>query len=112
MELETKVKKYIPLTEATYYILISLIKPLHGYGIMQNVTEMSKGTVNLGPGTLYGALNKLEKEGLIIKVESNSNERRKSYIITEFGKRIVKLEFERLKSLVNASKNIIDEIGG
>lgn len=111
MELEPKVKKYIPLTEATYYILISLIKPLHGYGIMQNVIDISKGAVKLGPGTLYGALNKLEKEGLIIKVESNPNERRKSYVITEFGKQIVKSEFKRLKSLVNVSENIIEEIG-
>lgn len=54
METDQKTAKYLPLTEATYYILISLAEPLHGCGIMQNVTELSQGKVRLGPGTLYG----------------------------------------------------------
>lgn len=112
MEKEIKAKKYLPLTEATYYILISLVKPLHGYGIMQNVEEISKGQVNLGPGTLYGALNKLEKEGLIVKAGNNENDRRKYYVLTEFGKKVVKLECNRLKALVKCSEMIIEAIGG
>ena len=49
--MNVKAQKYIPLTEATYYILLSLVKPMHGYGIMQMVEEMTNGEVKLGPGT-------------------------------------------------------------
>jgi len=111
MTIDKKVKKYLPLTEATYYILISLVEPLHGYGIMQNVEDISKGEVKLGPGTLYGALSKLEKQGLIIKTDEIDSERRKYYSITEFGKQVVKLEFLRLKKLVEISKDIIKDMG-
>ncbi len=112
MNNKSKLNEFLPLTEATYYILVSLISPLHGYGIMQNVKELSKGEFLLGPGTLYGALSKLEKAGLIQKIESNENNRRKNYIITESGKEVVKLEFERLNNLISATKNSILNLGG
>lgn len=112
MTIDMKANKYLPLTEATYYILISLLVPLHGYGIMQNVEEISKGQVKLGPGTLYGALSKLEKQNLIVKQDVDENERRKYYKLTEFGKKVVVLEYERLKRLVNCSENIINNIRG
>lgn len=110
--MESKAKKNLPLTEATYYILISLIEPLHGYGIMQNVEKISNGEVMLGPGTLYGALNKLEKKGLIKKAKSTEDSRRKNYIITDLGKKVIKLEFNRLKNLIKSSENIIKDIRG
>jgi DNA-binding PadR family transcriptional regulator len=103
---EKLVKKYLPLTHTTYYILISLNSPLHGYGIMQNVEELSEGEVNLGPGTLYGALSKLEKDGLITKISGKENERRKSYILTDLGTEVIKQEFERLKALVKRTQHI------
>ena len=87
--------KFLPLTEATYYILISLHEPLHGYGIMQNVEQISNGEVKLGPGTLYGAIGKLEKQGLIKKVENANDqpsERRKYYKLTDLGQKVVILE--------------------
>ena len=59
--MNAKAQKYIPLTEATYYILLSLVKPLHGYGIMQMVEEMTNGEVKLGPGTLYGNTTEITK---------------------------------------------------
>lgn len=105
-------KKYLPLTEATYYILISLIKPLHGYGIMQKVEEISNGKVKLGPGTLYGALSKLEKQRIIIKIDGAESERRKNYLLTDLGKKIVKLEYHRLNELVQSTTVFIKEIGG
>jgi len=58
-----------PLTEASYYILISLLEPLHGYAVMQKVREMSGGRVRLGPGTLYGALSTMQSADLIEMVE-------------------------------------------
>ena len=59
------IKKYSPLTETTFYILISLLEPLHGYGIMQKVEDLSGGRIKLGPGTLYGALNNLLEAKMI-----------------------------------------------
>lgn len=112
MQNNQNLKKYIPLTEATYYILVSLISPLHGYGIMQNVKELSKGEFLLGPGTLYGVLNKLEKIGFIQKVDNDINDRRKVYAITERGKEILKLEFTRLKNLVTVTESLVRELGG
>ena len=57
--------KEAPLTEAVYYILLALRTPNHGYGIIQDVLEMTDGRVNLGPGTLYGAINSLLEKGWI-----------------------------------------------
>ena len=59
------VKKYLPLTASTYYIMISLVEPLHGYCIMQYTKKCSNGAVKLGPSTLYDALSKLQGEKLI-----------------------------------------------
>ncbi|PKR84493.1 PadR family transcriptional regulator [Heyndrickxia camelliae] len=108
---EKLIKKYLPLTQTTYYILISLTSPLHGYGIMQKVEELSAGEVSLGPGTLYGALGKLEKDGLIKKISEEENERRKSYILTEIGMEISRREFERLKTLVTRTEHIFASEG-
>ena len=63
-----KIQRHLPLTEPTYYILLSLTEPLHGYAVMQKVEQLSNGAVSVGPGTLYGALSTLEKDGLIVKV--------------------------------------------
>jgi len=89
------ITKYLPLTESTYYIMLSLIEPLHGYGVMQKVEEISRGTVRLGPGTLYGVFTTLEKEGLIVKVKEE--DRRKSYTLTQKGKDVLYGQIERLE---------------
>ena len=73
------------LTEAVYYILISLYTPLHGYGVIQNVEKISGGRVRLGAGTLYGAINNLLGKGWIIEC-GESGDRKKEYIITEAGR--------------------------
>ncbi|PWB49810.1 MAG: PadR family transcriptional regulator [Anaerolineales bacterium] len=93
-------KKYIPLTESTYYILLALTEPLHGYGIMQKVDRLSEGSVEIGPGTLYGALQALEKEALIIKI--GEEERRKIYALTEKGREILKQQVKRLSIMVRS----------
>jgi DNA-binding PadR family transcriptional regulator len=87
--------KYLPLTEATYYIMLALVEPLHGYGVMQKVEQISLGTVKVGPGTLYGVFSTLEKEGLIVKVKEE--ERRKCYTLTSKGKQVLALQIERLE---------------
>lgn len=108
---EKMIQKYIPLTEATYYILLSMIEPIHGYKLMQNVEEMTEGKVKLGPGTLYGATSKLVKDGLIEQVLTEE-ERRKSYKLTLLGRQILKLEYERLKLQVRDSKDILENLEG
>jgi DNA-binding PadR family transcriptional regulator len=95
------------LTESTYYILLSLYKPLHGYGIMQNVKDITNGRVNIGAGTLYGAINTLLSKGYI--AEYNSSEpSKKEYIITVQGKEIVEKEIVRLKELVSNGEKITE----
>ncbi len=90
--------KYLPLSEATFYILVALDEPLHGYAIMQKVEAMSEGSVVIGPGTLYGAFSTLEKQGLIEKVKEE--ERRKSYALTERGRVVLAEQLRRLQIMV------------
>lgn len=93
-------KETITLTEAVYYILISLQQPLHGYGIMQNVERLSNGRVRLAAGTLYGAINTLLERRWIKAFPVVDNSRKKEYIITDLGKETVQDELIRLKELV------------
>ncbi len=89
------------LTESTYYILLSLITPQHGYGIMQRVESMSGGRVNLAAGTLYGALTSMCEKKWIMLLSNCDGSRKKEYAITELGLKILKNEIERLRELVN-----------
>ena len=88
------------LTEAVYYILLSLYEPLHGYGIMHYVTELSHGRVVLGPGTLYGAISTLLEKKWIEAVSGGQDSRKKEYRITPLGNEIMQEEMARLKELV------------
>ena len=87
-----------PMTEAMYYILLALLRPGHGYGMMQRVRELSGGRLEMGPGTLYGVLNRMNQEGLILFTGEEG--RRKNYAITEAGQQALRLEYERLKRMV------------
>lgn len=100
-------KKNPPLTEAVYYILLSLNTPLHGYGIMQKVKEFTDGRLNLGAGTLYGAINTLLSKRMIAEARS-SNPAKKEYIITQEGKIALENELIRLKELVSNGVSIIN----
>ncbi|MCH5194813.1 MAG: PadR family transcriptional regulator [Oscillospiraceae bacterium] len=97
------------LTEAVYYVLLSLFKPNHGYGIMQQVEEMSAGRVKLGAGTLYGALNTLCAKKWIAPLSESAGTRKKEYIITDTGKQAVYDEIARLKELAANGDKIIGE---
>ena len=94
------------LTEAVYYILLSVHKPMHGYGIMQNIEELTKGRVILGAGTLYGALNTLSERQWIVMHGEEQNKRKKEYLITELGKRVFAAELDRLQELLENAKKI------
>ena len=94
------------LTEVTFYILLSLYTPKHGYAVMQFIEEKTAGRLLLGAGTLYGALNSLKKKGLIMPY-GDSKDRRKEYLITTLGKEIVKKELKRHNQLVSVANEIV-----
>ena len=108
MTFRGNIEKYLPLTEATYYIMLALVEPLHGYGVMQKVEEISQGTVKIGPGTLYGAFTTLEKEGLIIKVKEE--ERRKSYTLTMKGRTVLSIQIKRLELMSQNGLAFLDKV--
>lgn len=86
------------LTEPMYYILLSLIKENHGYGIMQMISEITEGRVQVGAGTLYTLLGRFEQEKIIVQtLEEN---RRKLYMLTERGQNILRQEYDRLNKMV------------
>lgn len=99
----------IALTEAVYYILLSLYSPLHGYGIMQNVEILSEGRVKLAAGTLYGAINTMLEKGWIRALPGERNSRKKEYEITTLGKTITIKELDRLRELVRNGERFIEE---
>ena len=94
------------LTEVTFYILLSLFTPNHGYAIMQFIEEKTGGHLSLGAGTLYGALNTLEDKGWIARYGNNEG-RRKEYLITALGKEIAEIELARLQELTQTATKII-----
>ena len=95
------------LTEAVFYILLSVYSPLHGYAIMQNISRLSNGRVILGAGTLYGAINTLLERGWITGTSDIRDTRKKDYIITDIGKNVVLNEIKRLEELIENGKNIV-----
>ena len=95
------------LTEAVYYILLSLVTPRHGYGIMQETERMSGGRVKLAAGTLYGAINVLLDKGWIKSVPGADDSRRKDYALTDKGKEALEGELDRLKELVDNGENVL-----
>ena len=93
-----KIKRvYIPMTETGFYILFCLQEEMHGYSIGQKVNQMTDGQVKISPGTMYGSLSKMEKDGLISFVREE--EKRKLYKSTELGKEVLEIEINRIKRL-------------
>ena len=99
----------IALTESTYYILLSLVTPRHGYGIMQRAEELSGARVRLAAGTLYGALNSLREKGWIVPLPAEEDSRKKEYKLTERGLGVLQNELVRLKELVLNGELVLKE---
>lgn len=99
-----------PLTEAVYYILLSVITPLHGYGIIQNVESLSGGRVRLAAGTLYGAINTLLEKGWITALPEIRDSRKKEYQITPLGRQALEGERQRLRELLANGNRILGGI--
>ena len=99
----------LALTESTYYILLSLVRPQHGYGIMQQTEKMSAGRVRLAAGTLYGALNSLCEKGWILPLPLEDASRRKEYRLTEKGRQVLQTEILRLRELADNGEKVLGE---
>ncbi len=90
-------KVYVPMTETGFYILLCLQEEMHGYNIVQKVEKMTEGEIRISPGTMYGSLGKMEKDGLIKFIKEE--EKRKIYHITELGQEVLDLEKKRIGRL-------------
>ena len=95
----------LPLTETVCYILLALMEPAHGYVIMSRVEAMSDGAVRLAPGTLYGALDNLVKQRLIMRVDS-PDPRRKVYVITGEGFETLTQDARRMAHMVRTFEQL------
>lgn len=94
-----------PLTEAFFYILLSLRRPNHGYGVIQEIEKITGGRVVLGAGTLYGALQTLQKRGWIrVYSQDTDSRKKKEYVLTDIGRQAFERERTRLEELVNNAK--------
>lgn len=98
-------KVYVPMTETGFYILLCLREETHGYGIVKKTENLTHGEIKISPGTLYGSLSKMEKDGLINFVREE--EKRKIYCITKLGTQVLNLEIKRIERLY---KSIGEEI--
>ena len=98
-----------PLTEALFYILLATRRPVHGYGIAQEAAALTGGRVNLGPGTLYGAINSLLDKGWIELYSAEAGSRKKKeYVITRAGRAVFAAEIDRLRELVENGRHMED----
>ena len=104
-----EVQGFLPLSPANLYILLSLAaEDRHGYGIMQDVARQTAGALELGPGTLYGCLRRMETAGLVEESGERpdpalDDERRRYYRMTPLGKRVVRAEAQRLAGAVTVA---------
>ncbi|MGT2910370.1 PadR family transcriptional regulator [Streptococcus cameli] len=95
----------LPLTETSYYILLSFLEPRHGYAVMQEVEKMSQGDVKIAAGTMYGAIDNLLKSGWILPVASQ-DARRKTYQISPLGKELLQHETQRIRKLSRIAEKL------
>lgn len=95
-------KVYVPMTETGFYILLCLREEAHGYGIIKKTESITQGEIKISPGTLYGSLSKMEKDGLIKFIREEDN--RKIYCITELGTQVLNLEIKRIERLYKSVK--------
>lgn len=100
----------LPLTPAVFHILLALAdRERHGYAIMQEVTANSQGKLQMGPGTLYGSIKRMLEAGLIEESEDRpdpnlDDERRRYYRLSEYGRKVLAAEVERMSQLVQVAR--------
>lgn len=100
---------FLPLTPAAFHVLLALSdSPMHGYLILKEVEERTRGAVRLSTGTLYGLIKRFLDDELIIELpaEDDGSERRRPYKLTPFGRQVAKAEALRLEQLVAAARTV------
>lgn len=107
---------FLPLTEATFYILLSLSSGRkHGYAILKDISTLSGSALQVSTSTLYGALGRMQDQGLIVRVESEPDKAggpglpRKAYELTQLGRRILEAELARLRRQVQAARHFLGQ---
>lgn len=90
------------LTDSIFLILLTILKPIHGYRIMQQIMDMTDGTVEIGPATMYTTLKKLKDAGWILDI--SEGDAKILYEITEEGRRILKKNFDYRKNLISIAE--------
>lgn len=95
------------LTETTFFVLLAVYKPNHGYGIMQFIEKETNGRVVLGAGTLYGAINTLVKKEWIAPLNDESDNKKKEYLITNIGKQKAEEELHRMEQVLQLASTVI-----
>lgn len=104
--MEERLKRiYIPMTETGFYILFCLQEEMHGYNIGKKVKEMTGDEITISPGTMYGTLSKMEKDGLIIFIREE--DKRKIYRTTSLGQEVLDIEMKRIERLYRNSRGEI-----
>lgn len=88
-----------PMTEAMYYVLLALYKPNYGYQLMQAIGDVSNGRIQMGPGTLYGILTRLQ----------NAMRRRKTYELTTYGEIALRNEYDRLQEMIHDGRGLTEK---
>ena len=111
---DREIMEELPLTETTFFILLSLSpKSKHGYAMMKDVESLSEGRIRLSTGTLYGAIKRLLEKGWIKRVENLTPQAdgrgRKAYTLTRYGQRILDAEVDRLQDLVEVAQQVYAE---
>lgn len=108
MDISALKKAYLPMSEPMLYILLALKEPLHGYGIIKYVKELTEGRLSIGYGTLYGILGKLQKAGAICVYDEIDN--RILYEQTSRGKALLSAEIHRLSQVMDDIRKVnVDE---
>ena len=98
-------------TDSSYYILLSLLEPRHGYGIMKYVEELTEGEFIIGPATLYTTIKKIQNSGYI-ELDGESEDRKKIYKLTEEGERLILSEIKRRIRMAEQGKKVLREVKG
>jgi DNA-binding PadR family transcriptional regulator len=109
-------RNFLPLTEATFYILLSLSSGRkHGYAILKDISTLSGSALQLSTSTLYGALGRMQDQGLIVRIENEEDEAsgpglpRKAYELTQLGRRLLEAELVRLRRQVQAAQHSLGQ---
>lgn len=105
MDISALEKEYLPMSETLFYIFLSLHEPRHGYGITKYVSQLTEGRVKIGYATLYGALGKLQKSGLICIFDESDN--RITYELTSRGKALIKAEIARVRKQISDADELM-----